>query len=158
MSARQWKGTFPALPGGPVEIKFFPPEGPQPSLPFKLPGICLDSLDIEIDAYNIDSGLLKTTPELGEETLYSHLLKSNCLATGQPDWGIFFIRYRGLKIDHASLLKYIVSYRNHSGFAEHCVERMYSDIMAKCRPERLFLSTAYTRRGGLDINPVRSSC
>lgn len=141
--------------GGPVGIKLFSLEEPQPSLPFKLIGDCLDSLDIETDIYEVDPKLLKTSPQIVEETLYSRLLKSNCLATGQPDWGIFYIHYKGPKIDRASLLKYIISFRDHSGFAEHCVERMLSDITVECAPEKLCVATAYTRRGGLDINPVR---
>lgn len=92
-----------------------------------------------------------------QEKVYSNLLKSNCLATGQPDWGSVFIHYLGNKIDHESLLKYLISFRNHSGFAEHCVEQIFCDIMNQCGPEQLTVYARYTRRGGLDINPFRSN-
>lgn len=92
-----------------------------------------------------------------EETLVSHLLKSNCLITRQPDWGSVIIRYRGPKIEHGSLLEYIVSYRNHDEFHEHCVERIFCDILRQCQPKTLFVQALYTRRGGLDINPWRST-
>ncbi|MDR2839556.1 MAG: NADPH-dependent 7-cyano-7-deazaguanine reductase QueF, partial [Azonexus sp.] len=92
-----------------------------------------------------------------EETLYSHLLKSNCLVTGQPDWAMVVIRYRGQPIDHAGLLRYIVSFREHNEFHEQCVERIFCDIQRQCRPEALAVHARYTRRGGLDINPCRSS-
>lgn len=117
----------------------------------------LDELDIGIDTYQVTPSLLKVNLEEAQETLCSSLLKSNCLATGQPDWGSVLIRYEGKKIDHESLLKYIISYRNHSGFAEHCVEQFYCDIMEQCRPEKLTIYIRYTRRGGLDINPFRSN-
>jgi 7-cyano-7-deazaguanine reductase len=92
-----------------------------------------------------------------EETLVSDLLKSNCLVTGQPDWGSVQIRYSGPQIHQAGLLQYIVSFRNHNEFHEQCVERIYMDIMARCKPDRLMVYARYTRRGGLDINPWRSS-
>ncbi len=92
-----------------------------------------------------------------EETLTSDLLKSNCPVTGQPDWGSVQIRYRGPRLDRAALLAYIVSFREHSEFHEHCVERIFSDLMAACRPSRLSVYARYTRRGGLDINPWRAT-
>ena len=91
------------------------------------------------------------------ETLISHLLKSNCLVTGQPDWGSVSIAYSGPPIDQAGLLQYIVSFRNHQEFHEHCVERMYLDILRRCQPTKLSVQARYTRRGGVDINPWRSS-
>lgn len=120
-------------------------------------GICLDNLDISTNIYEVDVGLLKTLPVHSEEAVYSDLLKSNCLATGQPDWGSLYIRYAGNKIDHEGLLKYIISFRNHSGFAEHCVEQIFHDISARCQPKKLTVYARYTRRGGLDINPFRSN-
>lgn len=120
-------------------------------------GTCLDSLDIEINNYQPQRKYLKTSGEKINESVYSNLLKSNCLATGQPDWGSVLITYSGQKIEHAGLLKYIVSFRNHSGFAEHCVEQMFHDIMVECKPEHLTVYARYTRRGGLDINPFRSN-
>lgn len=91
------------------------------------------------------------------EQLCSHLLKSNCPVTGQPDWGTLLIRYTGPRIDHSALLAYIVSFRNKQDFHEHCVETVFSDLMNRCRPESLTVCARYTRRGGLDINPWRST-
>lgn len=121
-------------------------------------GDCLDGLDISTDVYEIDPSLLKTEPKQVEEKLYSNLLKSNCLVTMQPDWGHVYIHYRGKQIDHASLLKYIISYRNHNGFHEQCIEQMFMDILTHCKPEKLTVYGRYTRRGGLDISPYRSNC
>lgn len=121
-------------------------------------GECLDALPLHCtefvlnpDALRVDAGLLV------EETLYSHLLRSNCPVTHQPDWGSVMIRYRGPAIDHMGLLAYLVSYRNHADFHEQCVERIFMDIARRCRPEALTVYARYTRRGGLDINPFRSS-
>lgn len=122
-----------------------------------LPGVCIDSLDIAISDYEFNPSHLKAEGSFTEETLHSNLLKSNCLATGQPDWGSILIRYRGPKIDREGLLKYIISFRRHSGFAEHCVEQVFHDIQERCRPEALSVYARYTRRGGLDINPFRSN-
>jgi 7-cyano-7-deazaguanine reductase len=91
------------------------------------------------------------------ETLVSHLLRSNCPVTGQPDWGSVQIAYRGAPIDHAGLLRYLVSFRTHNEFHEQCVERIFVDLMQCCAPQRLSVYARYTRRGGLDINPFRSS-
>ncbi|MBO9353487.1 NADPH-dependent 7-cyano-7-deazaguanine reductase QueF [Bordetella petrii] len=124
----------------------------------ELDGIYLDDLDIAIDTYTPDAGLLRCgAGEAVSETLASRLLKSNCPVTGQPDWASVQIRYRGRPLDRAALLRYLVSFRGHAEFHEHCVERIYSDIMAACRPEQLTVYARYTRRGGLDINPWRSN-
>ncbi|CAM5275446.1 NADPH-dependent 7-cyano-7-deazaguanine reductase QueF [Thauera mechernichensis] len=120
-------------------------------------GHCLDELDIGIDRYQPDPGLLSAAGEEVAETLYSHLLKSNCLVTGQPDWGTLVVRYRGPAIDREGLLRYIVSFRDHNEFHEQCVERVFCDLMARCRPCELAVWARYTRRGGLDINPFRAS-
>jgi 7-cyano-7-deazaguanine reductase len=87
----------------------------------------------------------------------SHLLKSNCPVTGQPDWASVQVVYAGARIERAGLLRYLVSYRNHDDFHEQCVERIFRDILARCAPERLTVQARYTRRGGLDINPWRSN-
>ena len=92
-----------------------------------------------------------------EEVLTSALLKSNCPVTGQPDWASVDIAYRGPAIDRAGLLRYLVSFRDHAEFHEQCVERLFADITARCAPQRLAVQARYTRRGGLDINPVRVS-
>lgn len=120
-------------------------------------GICLDDLDIECENYVVNSAILTNENTQITETVFSDLLKSNCLVTGQPDWASLQISYSGKKICHENLLKYIVSFRNHNEFHEHCVERIYVDIMQKCSPEKLTVYARYTRRGGLDINPYRST-
>lgn len=120
-------------------------------------GICLDHLDIECSEYMVNPNLLQVDNEIATEILYSDLLKSNCLVTGQPDWGSVQIAYKGKKINHASLLQYIVSFRNHTEFGEHCIERIFMDIMQHCKPKELTVYGRYTRRGGVDINPCRST-
>lgn len=119
--------------------------------------ISLDTIDVEIDTYHVEKNFLQTSNEKVKENLFTTLFKSNCLATGQPDWGAVYIRYEGNQIDHEGLLKYLISFRNHSGFAEHCVEQIYHEIMEQCQPEKLSVYARYTRRGGLDINPFRSN-
>ncbi len=121
-------------------------------------GICLDQLDIACSNYQVDSSLLQTDiAEVCDEVLYSDLLKSNCLVTGQPDWGSIRVCYSGKSINKESLLRYIVSFRNHNEFHEQCVERVFKDIMTLCSPAKLLVEARYTRRGGLDINPLRST-
>lgn len=144
-----------AAAGGHVKVKLYSVYSDINSYTFR--GICLDDLDISTEVYTPNPHLLKTRAGLVEETLFSHLLKSNCLATGQPDWGTVLIKYKGPKIDHEGLLKYIISLRRHSGFAEHLVEQIYMDLYTHCKPEKLTVYGRYTRRGGLDINPFRSN-
>ena len=118
----------------------------------------LDTLDVAIETYQPSDRLLSCASEQRvDETLYSHLLKSNCPVTGQPDWGRVAIRYVGPQICREGLLRYIVSFRRHQEFHEQCVERMFIDMMKRCRPEQLCISARYTRRGGLDINPLRAT-
>ena len=125
----------------------------------ELGGLSLDRLDIECSRYTPAPDLLCAAA--GEppvtEVVTSNLLKSNCLVTGQPDWGSVQISYSGPQIDHGTLLQYIVSYRNHNEFHEQCVERIFMDIWNRCRPVKLAVYARYTRRGGLDINPFRTS-
>lgn len=123
----------------------------------QLPGENLDDLDIEVDTYQVKPELLSVDTEVVEETLNSHLLKSNCLVTGQPDWGSIVIRYEGPQINHENLLKYLISFREHNEFHEQCVERVFTDIMRQCKPQKLTVYARYVRRGGLDINPYRSN-
>ncbi|EKT60146.1 NADPH-dependent 7-cyano-7-deazaguanine reductase QueF [Providencia sneebia] len=122
-------------------------------------GICLDDQDIEIDNYEFSRDYLvnSTEADIVEETLVSHLLKSNCLITNQPDWGSVQIHYSGPKINREALLRYLVSFRHHNEFHEQCVERIFNDITQLCQPEKLTVYARYTRRGGLDINPWRSN-
>lgn len=125
----------------------------------ELDGLSLDRLDIECTHYTPAPELLRAAEgeQPVEEVLVSNLLKSNCLVTGQPDWGSVQIRYTGAQIDQGGLLRYLVSFRNHNEFHEQCVERIFMDIWRRCRPSRLAVYARYTRRGGLDINPLRTS-
>jgi 7-cyano-7-deazaguanine reductase len=120
-------------------------------------GTCIDELDVDCSAYIVEPDFLFTTEKTVSEVLHSNLLKSNCLVTNQPDWGSVQITYRGKQIDHEGLLKYLVSFRNHNEFHEQCIERIFNDIMSRCQPESLTVYGRYTRRGGLDINPYRST-
>ena len=124
-----------------------------------LQGDCIDQQDIEITSYEFNADWLKdcVSDEIVEEKLVSHLLKSNCLITNQPDWGTLHIHYVGRKIDHEKLLRYVVSFRQHNEFHEQCVERIFCDLMHYAKPEKLTVYARYTRRGGLDINPFRSN-
>lgn len=118
---------------------------------------CIDDLDVTITTYQPEPSLLTTFDDVVEESLCSHLLKSNCLITGQPDWGSVVIRYKGPRINRENLLKFIISFRQHNEFHEQCVERLFCDIQQYCQPEKLTVLARYTRRGGLDINPFRSN-
>lgn len=123
------------------------------------PGICIDELDVTISNYSQPAPeLLRCDPaRVLEESLHSHLLKSNCPVTGQPDWGTLVVEYRGAALDHASLLAYLVSFRQHADFHEQCVERIFLDLRNLLKPEHLTVYARYVRRGGLDINPYRST-
>lgn len=122
-------------------------------------GECIDGQDLVIDNYEFNADYLSGAAgeDIVEETLVSHLLKSNCLITHQPDWGSVQIRYRGPRICREKLLRYLVSFRHHNEFHEQCVERIFNDIQHFCRPEHLSVYARYTRRGGLDINPWRTN-
>ncbi|HJV87982.1 MAG TPA: NADPH-dependent 7-cyano-7-deazaguanine reductase QueF [Noviherbaspirillum sp.] len=145
--------------GAPVQVKLVMPEAFSSIEMGELDGLLLDRLDIEVGEYTPDAALLKANhaEAMVEETLVSHLLKSNCLVTGQPDWGSVQIRYVGAQIDQESLLQYLIGFRNHNEFHEQCVERIFMDILRQCRPQKLSVYARYTRRGGLDINPWRSN-
>ena len=123
------------------------------------PGICIDELDVAISNYaQPQPELLRCdSARVVEESLHSHLLKSNCPVTGQPDWGTLVVQYRGWELDHASLLAYLVSFRQHADFHEQCVERIFLDLLRLLKPEHLTVYARYVRNGGLDINPYRSS-
>nr|WP_286009673.1 NADPH-dependent 7-cyano-7-deazaguanine reductase QueF [Salinicola sp. S1-1-2] len=126
---------------------------PQP-----MPGESIDALEVDIDCYTPTPALLACDDgEIVSETLHSHLLKSNCPVTGQPDWGSVLIQYEGPRLDRAALLRYLVSYRQHQDFHEHCVEHIFVDLMARCCPEKLLVMARYVRRGGLDISPWRAT-
>ncbi len=143
--------------GSPVSVTLFTLDQ-APHQIAQLPGECIDSLDIEVDGYEFDETLLQGAAgrEIVEETLHSHLLKSNCLVTSQPDWGSVVIHYRGPRLDREKLLRYLISFRQHNEFHEQCIERIFTDLKHFCAPEKLTVHARYTRRGGLDINPFRS--
>ena len=125
----------------------------------ELDGLSLDRLDIDCTRYTPAPDLLTATPNEApvSEVFTSNLLKSNCLVTGQPDWGSIQISYTGDQIEQGGLLQYLVSFRNHNEFHEQCVERIFMDIWTRCKPMKLAVYARYTRRGGLDINPYRTS-
>lgn len=126
---------------------------------YRLPGASIDDLEIDVDHYDFTPELLQAAAsgEEVEETLHSHLLKSNCLVTHQPDWGSVVIHYRGKQINREALLRYLISFRQHNEFHEQCVERIFMDLTRFCQPTHLSVYARYTRRGGLDINPFRSN-
>lgn len=144
--------------GGPVSVRLysladFAAKGLEP-----VPGILLDDLDITVSHYQPEPGLLACRDDrVIDEKLHSHLLKTNCPVTGQPDWASLYIQYSGRGMVHESLLAYLVSFREHQDFHEHCVERIFCDLQKYCQPDALTVYARYTRRGGLDINPFRST-
>lgn len=145
--------------GAPVQIRFTPVEEFSSARFQELDGMLLDRLDIEVDHYTPQAQLLTADHESApiDETVVSHLLKSNCLVTGQPDWASVQIHYVGAPIEHEALLRYLIGFRNHNEFHEQCVERIFMDIVHHCKPQKLSVYARYTRRGGLDINPWRSN-
>ncbi len=141
-----------------VEVNFIDESNSINSAIGKFDGFCLDELNVEFSDYIVKPQLIKSdSSNIASEKLYSNLLKSNCLVTGQPDWGSVYIEYQGAKLSHESLLQYIVSFRNHNEFHEQCVERIFMDITQYAKPTKLSVYARYTRRGGLDINPFRSN-
>lgn len=140
-----------------VAVDLSPAAGPPSCVFAALPGQCIDGLDVRCSDGEVDASLLASRDggAVAEE-LHSHLLRSNCPVTSQPDTGSVLVRYRGPAIDRRGLLRYLVSYRRHCAFHESCVERMFVDIKARCAPEELTVYARYNRRGGLDINPFRS--
>ena len=146
--------------GTPVDVRLIGEQGFAGATFGTLPGECIDDQDVAIEGYALEPGLLEGAADATrpvEEALHSHLLKSNCLVTDQPDWGSVLIRYRGGRIDREALLRYLISFRLHNEFHEQCVERIFTDLLRFCGPERLTVYARYTRRGGLDINPWRSN-
>jgi 7-cyano-7-deazaguanine reductase len=145
--------------GAPIQIALTTPDMFGTTTMTELDGMSLDRLDIEVDNYAPDASLLTANHDEApiEETLVSHLLKSNCLVTGQPDWASVQIHYVGAPISHEGLLRYVIGFREHNEFHEQCVERIFTDILRQCKPQKLAVYARYTRRGGLDINPWRSN-
>jgi 7-cyano-7-deazaguanine reductase len=152
-----WRG---AVVQSSVGVKMVAPEVFDREPIYELDGLNLDRLDVECTRYQPAPELLTVSQEDEtpvSEVLVSNLLKSNCLVTGQPDWGSVQISYTGPAIEQEGLLQYIVSFRNHNEFHEQCVERIFMDIWRRCKPQKLTVYARYTRRGGLDINPFRTS-
>ncbi|HAT32793.1 MAG TPA: NADPH-dependent 7-cyano-7-deazaguanine reductase QueF [Janthinobacterium sp.] len=145
--------------GAPVQVALTLQEAFSEQKMGELEGLLLDRLDVEITHYTPSPLMLTAALDEApvEEKLVSHLLKSNCLVTGQPDWGSVQIHYAGPQINQESLLKYLIGFREHNEFHEQCVERIFMDILRQCAPQRLAVYARYTRRGGLDINPWRSN-
>ena len=156
ISQTVWRGAPVA---GTVGVSLLLPEVFDSQQIHELDGLSLDRLDIECGRYTPAPELLSANHNEApvSEVLTSNLLKSNCLVTGQPDWGSVQIRYSGPQINQEHLLQYLVSFRNHNEFHEQCVERIFMDIWQRCRPIKLTVYARYTRRGGLDINPLRTS-
>lgn len=146
--------------GGAVNVFLTDIDEPAAEHIGRFPGVCIDDLEISAPSYALDPELLQNSAskeEIVAEELHSHLLKSNCLVTHQPDWGSVLIRYHGPKIDREAFLRYLISFRQHNEFHEQCVERIFTDLIRFCAPEQLTVYARYTRRGGLDINPFRSN-
>lgn len=156
LSEAAWRG---ASITGTVGVRLVTPDLFAQERVHEQDGLLLDRLDIECTRYQPAPELLKANHDEAPvtETLVSHLLKSNCLVTGQPDWGSVQIAYSGAQIDQEGLLQYIVSFRGHNEFHEQCVERIFMDVWQRCHPIKLAVYARYTRRGGLDINPLRTS-
>jgi 7-cyano-7-deazaguanine reductase len=162
LSEAAWRGAvLPATASAPpsIGVKLLLPDLFDREPLQELDGLSLDRLDIECNRYTPAPDLLSANADEASvtEVLTSHLLKSNCLVTGQPDWGSVQISYSGPSIDQEGLLRYLVSFRNHNEFHEQCVERIFMDIWRRCKPAKLAVYARYTRRGGLDINPFRTS-
>lgn len=147
------------LTRSPVGVELIAPDDSSALARTRPDGLLLDRLDIAVDEYDRPRPdfLAADDENTTSETLVSHLFRSNCPVTNQPDWASMQIRYRGPAVDHAGLLRYLVSWRRHSGFHEHCAEQIFCDIRQRCRPQELDILACFTRRGGLDITPWRSS-
>ncbi|MAR93015.1 MAG: NADPH-dependent 7-cyano-7-deazaguanine reductase QueF [Pseudomonadota bacterium] len=146
-----------AVVGLPVGVELTPLTGGAYATISELPGRCLDELDIAVDCYEVNPRLLQAGGPEVREQLHSHLLRSRCPVTGQPDWASVAIDYQGSQLDPAGLLRYLISFRNNQEFHEQCVERIFCDIQNQCGPRKLTVFARYTRRGGIDINPYRST-
>ncbi|AGF48897.1 NADPH-dependent 7-cyano-7-deazaguanine reductase QueF [Candidatus Kinetoplastidibacterium galati] len=123
-------------------------------------GLCIDDIEVKINIYKPSPELLElsnTSVDVVSETIISRMFRSRCPVTGQPDWASIKIKYKGIKIDHSSILKYIISYRDHLGFHENCIDKIFMDISYTCQPNYLSVYGNFTRRGGIDINPWRTS-
>jgi 7-cyano-7-deazaguanine reductase len=146
-----------AAAGAPVHVELVAPAAFRELRIVELAGESLDVVPVAIDRYDVDPSSLGASGADVAEALRTDLFRSLCPVTGQPDYASIAVTYRGPRIDREGLLRYLVSYRCHSGFHEHCVERIFVDVMAACRCQVLSVYARFTRRGGLDINPFRCS-
>lgn len=153
--ARHMTQDLSSVADGPVQVQLYALNESNQGIS-DTPGTCLDGLACDITDYTPNSALLICTEDdVTDEQLFTHLFKSNCPVTGQPDWATLWVAYSGKRIKADSLLKYLVSFRNHQGFHEACVEQIFSELIEHCSPHELCVYARYTRRGGLDINPYR---
>ena len=152
------EGDLSECAGADVDVALQKTPSPADEAVAELPGVCLDTLRVRCDATAVDPTLLTIeSSEVVTEDLHTHLLRSLCPVTDQPDTGSVLVSYTGPRIDREGLLKYVVSFRQHEDFHEACVERMFVDILDRCKPEKLSVYARYQRRGGIDINPFRSN-
>ena len=143
---------------GKVFVSLILPENFSKEKLFNYNGILIDNINLKMEEYIINPDFLFVCKqEKTSEKLFSNLLRTNCPVTSQPDWASIIIEYSGKKINHKGLLKYLISFREHTGFHENCVERIFMDILKKCKPEKLLVYARFTRRGGIDINPYRAN-
>ncbi len=142
---------------GPVFVRLILPED-FGKIPINEPqGICIDQQNINITEFRVNPDLLIVEKQRVSETLFSRLIRTICPVTGQPDWATVYLTYTGPRIHPDSLLRYFISFRQHQGFHESCAEMMFCQIFQACKPDKLTLSARFTRRGGIDINPFRST-
>ena len=143
--------------GSAVEVSLMTERDHRAALVGKLPGFPLDTLDVDCDSDAVDAGLLSCGDDVVREEFHTHLFRSLCPVTAQPDLASIYVSYTGPKIDAGGLLRYFVSFREHQDFHEACIERMFVDIQAACAPQRLCVYARFQRRGGIDINPWRAN-
>lgn len=146
-----------AATGADVTVNLIPPASFAAFTLAELEGDSIDGIATAVDRYEVDPRLLRAGGDDARETLRTDLFRSVCPVTGQPDYASISIAYAGPRIDRAGLLRYVVSYRQHAGFHEHCAERLFTDLISRCGCRELTLIARFTRRGGLDINPFRTN-
>ncbi|PKM22359.1 MAG: NADPH-dependent 7-cyano-7-deazaguanine reductase QueF [Gammaproteobacteria bacterium HGW-Gammaproteobacteria-14] len=142
---------------GPVDVRLLTLDEAAREPWYDISGSCIDRIELEVHADGEPQALFVDQGEERTETLYSHLLRSLCPVTGQPDWATLIVRYTGAPISHVSLLRYVIAQRSHQGFHEQIIEQAFVDILTQCQPRQLSVYGRFTRRGGLDINPFRSN-
>jgi len=149
-----------AVAGAPIGVEILALDRATSLMSVPLEGVLLDDLPISVECFEYDPSILRFAPEspVVDERLVSHLFRSNCPVTGQPDWASVRVSYRGPAASPESVLAYLLSFRDHQEFHEQCVERIFMDFRHHLAPASLCVEAFFTRRGGLDINPIRSTC